>query len=176
MKLKYFAALMAIALVGTSMAQDKNAPDSYIWYDGGKPKRVVVDSSLVAEFGNRAETDSAPVVKNGQVRVWRKDDAAVTKAGSEKLSPVLRDGVGGRMRALPGNIIVRLDPNWSTAQVDAWLASQGLTKVGQLPMANNLLILSAPPGLASLELANRLQESGTVISAQPDWWQQVERR
>lgn len=80
------------------------------------------------------------------------------------------------MRALPGNIIVRLDPNWSSAQVDAWLASQGLTKIGQLPMANNLLVLSAPPGLASLELANRLQESGTVISAQPDWWQQVERR
>ncbi|GAB3546630.1 hypothetical protein GCM10027343_24700 [Noviherbaspirillum agri] len=176
MKLKSYAALMAVAVAGAAMAQDKNGADTYIWYDGGKPKRVVVDRSLVAEFGSRAETGATPVVKNGQVRVWRKEDAAVTRAAGEKTSPVLRDGPGGRMRALPGNIIVRLDPNWSSAQVDAWLASQGLTKIGQLPMANNLLVLSSPPGLASLELANRLQQSGMVISAQPDWWQQMERR
>lgn len=177
MKLKSLAVLAMAVSATAAMAQEKNAPDSTIWYDGGKPKQVWIDRSVVAEFGTRAETASAPVGKNGQVRIWQKDDPAVARAAAHgHVSPVLRDGPGGRMRALPGNVIVRLDPNWNSAQVDAWLAAQGMTKIRELPMGNNLLVLGAPPGLPSLELANRLQESGTVISAQPDWWEQMERR
>ncbi|RYE74722.1 MAG: hypothetical protein EOO80_16670 [Oxalobacteraceae bacterium] len=76
------------------------------------------------------------------------------------------------MRALPGNVIVRLDPTWNAAQVDDWLAGNGLTGLRHLPIGGNVLVVASPPGLAALELANRLQLSGKVVSAQPDWWEQ----
>lgn len=178
MKLKSFAVFIAAVLATAAAAgQDKNAAESYIWYDGGKPKRVWVDKSVVAEFGSRADSGSAPVAKAGLVNIRSQDDPAVSRAATQgRVSPVLRDGLAGRMRALPGNVIVRLDPAWSSGQVDAWLAAQGLTRIRQLPIGKNLLVVGAPPGLASLELANRLQESGTVVSAQPEWWEQMERR
>lgn len=177
MKLISFAGVVFASLVGTAAAQDKNTPESYIWYDGGKPKRVWLDSSVVAEFGNRTEDKSAQAGKSEAVRIRRLDDPAAARGVAQgQVSPVLRDGAAGRMRALPGNVIVRLDPAWSSAQVDVWLASSGLVKVRQLPIGKNVLVISSPPGLASLELANRLQESGTVVSAQPDWWEQMERR
>lgn len=177
MKLISFAGFVIAALASAAATgQDNNAPETYTWYDGGKPRQVVLDTSVVAEFDS-AERAAAPAAKSGAVRIRRQDDPVVARAASRgQVSPVLRDSAGGRMRALPGNVIVRLDPNWSSAQVDAWLAANGLAKVRQLPIGSNVLVISAPPGLASLELANRLHESGTVVSAQPEWWQQMVRR
>lgn len=80
------------------------------------------------------------------------------------------------MRALPGNVIVRLDPSWSGQQVADWLRENRLSEVRRLPMGGNVLVLSSPPGLAALELANRLQQSGQVVSAQPEWWEQRSTR
>lgn len=177
MKLISIAGFFLAALAGAAAAQDKNDSETYIWYDGGKPRRVWLDTSVVAAFGTRAESTSASGGKTDRVQILRQDDAAAARAaGQGQVSPVLREGAAGRMRALPGNIIVRLAPGWSSAQVDAWLAANGLVKIRQLPIGNNVLVISSPPGLASLELANRLQESGTVVSAQPEWWEQMERR
>ena len=78
------------------------------------------------------------------------------------------------MRTIPGNIIVQLHPDWNAAQVTQWLQANRLTEVHR--MSNNFLVIASPPGLASVELANRLQESGTVVYAQPDWWEQTKRR
>jgi hypothetical protein len=85
---------------------------------------------------------------------------------------VFRDSEGGAMRALPGNVIVRLDPAWNASQVRDWLSASGLTELRRLPIGGNVLIVASPPGLAALELANRLQLSGKVVSAQPEWWEQ----
>lgn len=178
-KRKFFAGLMMAVLASAAAGQDKSdsKSDSYFWYDGGKRKQVVLDRSVVAEFDKYAGSATAPAGTGMRVRVLRKDDPAVSRGAAQgNVSPVLRDSAGGRMRALPGNVIVRLDPLWTRAQVDAWLAAQGLAMVRQLPIGNNVLVVSAPPGLASLALANRLQESGTVVSAQPEWWEQLERR
>lgn len=156
-------------------AQPETKTQTYTWYDGGKPKQVWLDKSLVAEFGQRTESVSKPVAVINGARLWRQDDQAVPRAQSEgRVSPILRDEGSGRMRALPGNVIVQLDPSWSNEQITAWLSAHKLQETKRL--SNNVIVVTAPPGLASLELANRLHESGTVVSAQPDWWKQTGKR
>jgi hypothetical protein len=169
--------MIVAAAAAQACAQVKVNSDAYVWYDGGKPRQVQVDRSLVAEFGGRDDAGAEPVARANGVRIWRQQDQAATRAVAEgKSSPVFRDSEGGVMRALPGNVIVRLDPSWSDEQVAAWLTQNGLTELRRLPIGRNVLVLSAPPGLAALELANRLQQSGKVVSAQPEWWEQRSTR
>jgi hypothetical protein len=174
-----FFPVIAIAILAASMTQAcaqapfKDTSGGHVWYDGGKPRKVQLDEALVAEFDGTSEPAATPVLRSNGVRIWRQqDDAAARAVAAGKTSPVFRDSEGGAMRALPGNVIVRLDPAWSAAQVDSWLASNELTGLRRLPIGGNVLVVASPPGLAALELANRLQLSGKVISAQPEWWEQ----
>lgn len=178
MQLSRYAAILALAAFATqACAQVKAAPGDYVWYDGGKPRQLQLDSTMVAEFGDRADSAGDPVMRGNGVRIWRQQDQAATRAAaSGAVSPVFRDSEGGAMRALPGNVIVRLDPSWSGQQVADWLRENRLSEVRRLPIGGNVLVLASPPGLASLEMANRLQRSGQVISAQPEWWQQRSTR
>ncbi|MBV0881765.1 hypothetical protein KTQ42_21025 [Noviherbaspirillum sp. L7-7A] len=178
MKLSRYVTILALAAFATqACAQVKAAPGNYVWYDGGKPRQLQLDSTVVAEFGDRAEAGGEPLMRGNGVRIWRQQDQAATRAAAGgAASPVFRDSQGSAMRALPGNVIVRLDPSWSGQQVDDWLRENRLSEVRRLPIGGNVLVLSSPPGLAALELANRLQQSGQVLSAQPEWWEQRSTR
>ena len=182
-RLRPLLAALCCAVLGSAGAQtiDKLQPAGkdgiYEWYDGGQVRRVVIDPAHVAEFGQRLESASTPVAKANGVRIWRRDDSAAARAGAEgNASPVFRSADGGGMRALPGNVIVKLDPSWHAGQVASWLSANGLREVRRLPLGGNVLVVASPPGLESLALANRLQQSGSVVSAQPDWWEQTEAR
>lgn len=178
--MKLFPAIAAAIVVASATqacaqapAKAGAGPGGYVWYDGGKPREAQLDEALIAEFDGRSETAATPVLRSSGVRIWRQQDDAATRAvATGKASPVFRDSEGGAMRALPGNVIVRLDPGWNASQVRDWLAASGLTELRRLPIGGNVLVVASPPGLASLELANRLQLSGKVISAQPEWWEQ----
>jgi hypothetical protein len=170
---------IAVAILAASMTQacaqapTKETSGPHVWYDGGKPRAVQLDEALVAEFDSKSEPTATPVLRSNGVRVWRREDDAATRAvATGNTSPVFRDSEGGAMRALPGNVIVRLDPAWNDGQVDAWLAANRLSALRRLPIGGNVLVVASPPGLAALELANRLQLSGKVVSAQPEWWEQ----
>ena len=168
-----FAILAASMTLACAQAPAKDTSGGHVWYDGGKPRKVQLDEALVAEFDGKSESATTPVMRSNGVRIWRQQDDAATRAvAAGKTSPVFRDSEGGAMRALPGNIIVRLDPAWNTAQIDDWLATNELTGLRRLPIGGNVLVVASPPGLAALELANRLQLSGKVVSAQPEWWEQ----
>lgn len=176
----FFSAIAAALLVAATTQACAQAPSKaetvagrYVWYDGGKPREVQVDETLVAEFDNASGSSATPVLRSNGVRIWRRQDDAATRAvATGKTSPVFRDTEGGAMRALPGNVIVRLEPAWNAGQVRDWLAAYGLTELRRLPIGGNVLVVASPPGLAALELANRLQLSGKVLSAQPEWWEQ----
>lgn len=177
--MRIFPAIACALLVASTTQACAQAPaktasgSSHVWYDGGKPRQLQLDEALVAEFNGQTESAATPVLRSNGVRIWRRQDEAATRAvAAGKGSPVFRDSEGGAMRALPGNVIVRLDPAWSAAQVSGWLAANGLTELRRLPLGPNVVVVASPPGMASLELANRLQESGKVVSAQPDWWEQ----
>ena len=167
------AILLASTTSACAQAPVKAEAGDYVWYDGGKRREIHIDDALVAEFDGASDPAATPVMRSNGVRVWRRQDAAATRAvAAGKTSPVFRDSAGGAMRALPGNVIVRLDPAWDAARIREWLAASGLTELRRLPIGGNVLVVASPPGLAALDLANRLQLSGTVVSAQPEWWEQ----
>lgn len=169
--------LAALSLHAAANAGGERDPAdaSYIWYDGGKPKRVWLDESLIAEFEAPGGRRVAGAAVSAGVRIRPAQDHDTARM-SGRVSPVLRDGPSGALRALPGNVIVELDSRWSEARVEQWLAAQGLTVIGSLPIGRHVLLVRANPGLEALELANRLQRSGEVVAAQPEWWQQKEPR
>jgi hypothetical protein len=82
----------------------------------------------------------------------------------------------GRKRALPGNVIVTLNPAWDEAAVKTWAGSRRLEIVQKLEIGPNVFVIKTGPGLEALETANALYRSDGVIAAFPDWWEEVTTR
>jgi hypothetical protein len=93
-------------------------------------------------------------------------------SGRAKLSPVLRDAPSPEspVRLLPGNVIVELDSTWSQEKVQDWATRHQVEILAHLPIGGNMVVVKTAPGLAALELANKLYRSGEVRAAFPDWW------
>ncbi len=165
---------------------------SYEWYDGEVKRTVILDDTIVAEFPS-AETSKEPsklqrlhrmaaplrTDQGSGVRLWKvPSDAkgiarsATSESQSHTFSPVLRDGKGSRarMRALPGNMIVFLNPAWTDTRVKKWADGRKLELLKKLELGKNVYQIKSEPGLEALEAANKLHLSGEVVSAQPDWW------
>jgi hypothetical protein len=80
------------------------------------------------------------------------------------------------MRALPGNIIVYLDPAWDSEAVTAWAGQRQLKIVKKLEFGPNIYVIKTGPGLDALNIANALYKSGEVVAAFPDWWEEKTTR
>jgi len=190
---------------GHAFSGAKNAPanaeklqQAYVWYDGQQERQIWLDPGIVAEFhaskGNAAQSaiknvyaDAVPVSTHGTVRLWRLGSGvdsntavrALSKANQPgNYSPVLHDGptTAGGMRALPGNIIVYLNPAWDGAAVNAWASRHQLEIIKKLEIGPNIYLIKTAPGLEALNTANALYKSGEVVAAFPDWWKQVTTR
>jgi hypothetical protein len=115
-------------------------------------------------------SESAASTPAGAGATLRPKDLA--SPGQALRSPLFFDNpsLNGTPRALPGGVLVELktpaDPDTARQQ----LQSDGLSPVRAI-VANRIWLVASPPGLAALELANRLQQSGRYASAQPNWWQ-----
>jgi hypothetical protein len=186
------------AFAGSKNTQSKavKLQQTYVWYDGKQERQIWLDPGLLAEFnpvqgsivGSTVKSlypEAVPVSKlHGSVRFWRlgsgsRSDAAARKLSSvnqsRSYSPVLRDGptTAGRMRALPGNIIVYLNPGWDSAAVNDWASQHQLEIVKKLEIGPNIYVIKTGPGIDALNTANTLYKSGDVIAAFPDWWEEV---
>ncbi len=141
---------------------------SAYWYDGSRKRLLTIDPAQVADFGNGALAGAAPEITAA--------GTLATKAKPEQhVSPLLRDASTGKLAgALPGGVLVRLNRAVDQQQADALAAAFGAHvdhPVGAPESGGYLLwLFTAPAGLASLELANRIHESGQVHSAAPNWW------
>lgn len=199
--LLFFGGTSIESALATASSKDVTHPapltQTYTWNDGQQEHTVWVNPSLLAEFDPVAENrsplkqalPSAQVLpsKGAGLRLW-KLDSGVTSEGlartlktnhpQGKYSPILHDSASasGRMRALPGNVIVYLNPSWTNDQITAWAQSRRLEIVKKLAMGPNIYLLKSDPGLAALELANALHQSGDVVAAFPDWWQETVAR
>lgn len=192
--------------LGHAFAGSKNTPSktvklqqAYIWYDGQQEQQIWLNPGLVAEFHTddsypttsavkSVYADAVPVPKyHGAVRLWQlsggvhSEKAIQTLSATDqtgKYSPVLHDGptTTGRMRALPGNVIVYLNPAWDSEAVNAWVSQHQLEIVKKLEIGTNIYIIKTGPGLESLNTANALYRSGEVVAAFPDWWEEVTTR
>jgi hypothetical protein len=190
----------AHAFAGSNNAQGKAAKlqQAYVWYDGQRERQIWLNPGIVAEFhankGNAAQStvkrvyaDAVPISTHGTVRLWRLGSGVDSNTAVRALrsanqlgnfSPVLHDGptTTGRMRALPGNIIVYLDPAWDGAAVNAWVSKHQLEIIKKLEIGPNIYLIKTGPGLDALNTANALYKSREVVAAFPDWWKQVTTR
>jgi hypothetical protein len=133
---------------------------THAWHDGAVSRPLRLDSTLEADFSPRAGTSA---------RVLRPAGAA-PKSAAPLVSPVFRDDAG-RLRALPGGVLLVLREPLSEPAARALIARLGATPVRAL--SPTLWVVESPVGLGSLDLANRLHASGAFAAAQPNWW--VER-
>ncbi|HYF60292.1 MAG TPA: hypothetical protein VEA81_15180 [Burkholderiaceae bacterium] len=138
-------------------ADAKRPAPTHHWIDGDVRRPLVVDDALRADF-------SATASKSGVLR----PSAGPLKDVAEPLqSPVLRDE-SGRARALPGGVLVTFAAALDEPAARAAVAAQGARVARRI--ADRIWLVESPAGLASLELANRLADSGAFESAQPNWW------
>ncbi|NLO81059.1 MAG: hypothetical protein GX093_12295 [Xanthomonadaceae bacterium] len=178
---------------GTTPLAEAEPMRSYVWYDGDTPRQAWLDPEVVAIFGDRNDSVDAAVRSLAPaarqlpsatpgLRLWRLPQAVraarslQTLEPDARISPVLRDSPSpdGPMRALPGGVIVHLDPAWSSEEAESWLLSRNLQPAREI--LPNAFLVPSEPGLAALELANRLRQEQGVVAAMPDWWQELAPR
>lgn len=194
-------AIFASAACATESKNAANKPatfkQSFTWYDGNRERKVWINQHLVAEFNPEPEGEksvksaysSAKIFsskhKQTGIRLWQLDNTSGTaptnikaRHPQGKYSPVLHDGPnsGSRMRALPGNVIVYLDPKWDEKTVNSWLSARKFEVVKKLGVGPNVYVIKTGPGLEALDIANALYRIGEVKAAFPDWWQEVTAR
>lgn len=177
--------------VGTALVMACCLPlavQAQTYYFDGSTKRIITpQSDLQAVFdepkGAKAPTGSTvseTLISDGFVRVYRAATATPRSASTSAAgtSPVFREGTSpaGRLMALPGGVIVQFRSDWTAAQVEDWIANHGYTVRQKLSITGQWYVLESPAGLASLETANAIHESGDVVSATPNWWIQTVTR
>lgn len=173
------------------------AGNTYTWNDGTRTHTVWLNPNTLAEFNVAADDKATPVKRAlpaaqsfksaGGARLWRLTDGTapttairdtLAKQPNAKISLVFSDNASGtgRMRALPGNVIVYLPADWNDAAAHTWAQKQGVLIDRKLDIGKNAYVVRTAPGLAALETANRLHQTGEVVRAIPDWWQETSTR
>lgn len=130
---------------------------THAWNEGGVARTLRLEGALEADFSPRAGKDAGVLRPAG----------AAPKSAAPSVSPVFRDE-SGRLRALPGGVLVTLRAPLPEAEARALLERAGAKPARAL--APTLWLVEGPVGLGSLELANALHASGAFAGAQPNWW------
>lgn len=189
-KMFAFAAVaVAVSCVPLPAVADGKAAPRHYFYDGGKKIVINPDPGLVAEFvsadAQSAVKKTAPEAEElkagvGGPRLFRAPATSFKPrtATGTTTSPVFRIGTSpaARLMALPGGMVVTFKPEWTDAQVREFAQSKGLEVQQRLEITGNWYVLRTEPGLASLDAANALQESGAVVGATPNWWKETVTR
>jgi len=194
-----FASILSLS--ACSAVPSKQAPSkagsaltqTYTWYDGAQAQTIWLNPNVIAEFDPStqssqmtkavdAKAQMLPLKQSQRgIRLWQvQTPANMVVRGlsvsnpSGKYSPVFHDSTSnsGAMRALPGNIIVYLDPKWDAATTSNWIAAHKLELVKKLEFGSNIFVFKTAPGLDALNIANALYQSGEVVAAFPDWWKE----
>jgi hypothetical protein len=174
-----------------SVAKSGDLLRSYVWYDGRQKRTVWLNPGVVAEF-HGGPPEKSLLLKNypaasvrsvhRSVRIWElpagQFSDTLPNPGESSgptpsvYSPVFHDAPteSSRMRALPGNVIVYLDPGWDHNKVTHWMETLGFEVAKKLEIRSNAYVLKTGPGMEALQTANALYESGEVVAAFPDWW------
>lgn len=182
------AAVAALTFCALFVPAASAAEAGHYYYDGGQRRALLLDETLLAEFGktpNAVKTalpgTRAAKIKGGVTIYHVSAVAAKTVldvAPQAAVSPVFREGgsPAGRLMALPGGVLVNFKADWSAEQVNAWAAAKELMVGKKLDIGQNWYVIKSSPGQAALDLANTIQQSGEVVSATPNWWKEVSTR
>jgi hypothetical protein len=174
--MKMLSGLLLAGVTGLAMAQNAGktptppqaakSQTSQYWYDGGQRRPLYLSAEKAADFGpvGKSRATAADVLVPAH--------AVAGKFARDGISPVFSDQPSGSTaRALPGGVIVTLKNELPEAEARAFLEARGLQPVRHLGSDKKVWLIAGDPGIGSLELANRLFESGEYTAAQPNWWQ-----
>ncbi|MDO5101956.1 MAG: hypothetical protein Q4D91_03535 [Lautropia sp.] len=182
--LRLLPALTGILMIGslhaagtplTNEAQNGlNALDVVLHSHDGGGRHFLLDTGHVVQFpargsGRAAELRSASQREQRQLKglPTAQEGIGLKAVDGETVSPVLRDA-SGKPWALPGGLIVTFEDAVSEAEAMARLHAAGLTPERAL---NPLVWLAkSPAGLATIELANRLNAQALFADVSPNWW------
>jgi hypothetical protein len=148
-------------LLGKPAPVARRLAPTHAWRDGAAHRPLTIDPALRADFTPR---------RDGGAVALRASEGALKDVPAALQSPVLRDETG-RARALPGGVVVVLANALDDEAARTLLAGHGA--VGARRVGARTWLVPTAPGLASLEAANRLADTGAFAAAQPNWW--VER-
>ena len=139
----------------------------YTWQDGERTRRVILQSELTVRATDEVTSQDRVVARGGA--------SAVVEGGGGQ--PVFRSE-SGELMALPGGVLLALDPDWSEGQVGAFLNRNAIprSRVSDLGWLPNGYFIETPPGFPSLHMANALAGQDGVVLAAPNWWREVETR
>ena len=132
---------------------------SYEWHDGDQTYEVWLDSSVA-------------MVPDGNG--FRFEDRAGGAGGAVGAAsggyPAFRSSSGGLM-ALPGGVILVLDPEWDATAVNQFLERNGIADVERtvFDFVPNGFVIATDPGFTALHLANDLAGRDGVEIASPNW-------
>ena len=92
--------------------------------------------------------------------------------------PVFKSESGGGLMTLPGGVLLALNPEWDQAEVDSFLADNGITsdQISELGFIENGFLVETESGFPSLDLANELANQDGVLIASPNWSTEVETK
>ena len=188
--------IFATILIGLSMlpavAQDefqdgerfRALPDEdgkvYSWQDGEYVISLWEAENLVMERYDAAGQSEQPteiksedvLADNGELRVVIKQS---WHQMSDDVLPVFVTE-NGSWKALPGDVIVVLSPEMDQTAIDAFFGRMDLNQISKMDFTKNAYLVKTEPGLAGLELSNRLTGMQEVELSSPNWWSPAELR
>lgn len=183
--MKIHALTLAIASLGGALLcipVTSQAADEAYWYDGSVRRPVWIDrnSNTISPTapagsidpkatgtGARTESERAAKVPTPAASSTNPVNPASLESGKLKRSATV--GPKSLDEALPGGVLVSLKEPLKDADARAFLTSQGVTPIRELGQGTGIWLISSPAGEPSLQLANRLYESGQFALAQPNW-------
>jgi hypothetical protein len=169
MRMHTLLLLTSLWLAGGS-ARAAQTASSYAYREGERVVPIYLDTESIGQIDGAA-VRFVPV-PTAELRAALQRGALPDSAAGQYV-PVFRSAPAGGIRmASLGGVIVYLPATWSPSQVQAWVQGQGLTLKQVFDAARNGLLIDSAPGLASLELANRLLKTAGVQTAKPLWFQE----
>ena len=163
---------IAVLIITQQMPVLEATEEIIHWHNGQRPQQVYllpppIDLTLHQSAGNQQAI--APL--------------QTSLPAGKTITPLDRDGPWfsdlpggrGRIRTLPGGLLVKFKKVPTPAELDRWAQEQQVIMVKPLAGQQTFLVQS-PPGLGTLELATRLAAHPLVARVTPNWKSRVQLR
>lgn len=171
--------------------QGRQLETEVTWMDGDKERRVWLDEQVLVEFSPESAADAwlsarARVLETsgagqGRTRHWvLNDDLRASsllaemeaRGAAANFSPGYRASASehGALMALPGGVLVYMDPQLERPAAEQWLGARGLTIQQKMSYGTGVYLVQSSSGADCLELASSLLESEEVVKTIPNWW------
>ncbi len=147
-------------------------PDGASYREGSRLIRLTLMTDLVLEGDKKSGLRLSKVDASSPQTSATRTAAQASTAEAPKIPVFATDT--GQLLAPTGGVILMLNESWTERDTGAFLESHRLgdraTPFEGLP---NSYLIETEPGMAALELANRLASLSGVVLSVPNWWRPV---